>query len=440
MSDQGTQETQERDESHPNGPPALASVSIQDIGLHAQGTATRALWIALVVFGLSAVALFLMAFLGAPGDWATFSVSLLLASAVSSLLALVLRSIRLPIGKTLTVDERGLVVHWRERKSIVLSREKFVLSREKFVEGWYNPETQCVHLVRRGGNILSAHVPDAETATRLLERVGVDASKRTMRMRLGAVDFLNAMVWLVGPWISLYIGETIGEIAHHRGALGFPFALVFFVAGFFLVRKLFDPATLVIGVDGVIIEQGYGRRFIPFGEIKSISTAHDHVTLHLVGGDSVRARARHLETAERAAIEQRVREALKLRAHGNLDAAALAALDRGTKTGAAWREALRGVFDKDRGYRDANVTPEQIAGVMADPGAPANRRIGAAMALAQSGDTACLPKIRVAAESSANPRFRLALQAIAEGDLDHEAIEQVALEEAELEMRQRRTL
>lgn len=74
---------------------------------------------------------------------------------------------------------------------------------------------------------------------------------------------------------------------------------------------------------------------------RMISTAHDHVTVQLVDGGSVRAHARHLDDNARNIIEQRVNEALDVRAKRFIEPAALAALDRVNRTGTAWRKALR---------------------------------------------------------------------------------------------------
>lgn len=395
---------------------------LRNVGFEFQGTMIRVLWGALGTLLLSLVGLFLIAFLGGSAPVAAACVWLMMGSAGIALLSLIFRFIRFPFGKSMAFEQRGLVVGTRMGRDLVLAAEKCV-------EGWYSPQARRVFLVRRDGNILSADVDDAETATNLLQQLGVDASKRTMRIRLGAVDFLNAMVWLVGPAVAFYIGEAIGSAVHMNGALAVPIAIVVFILEFFFIRKWFGPAHLVIGADGVIVEQRFGRRFVPYKDLASISIEHDHVTLHQLDGTEVRARARHLESEASNVITRRIRDALALRDQRLAEPAALAALDRGERDGAAWREALRGLFDKDRGYRQAKLTPEQISAVLEDPAAPVDRRIGAAMVLAQSNDPEFKSKIRVAVESSANQKVRVAFEAIARGDFDDAAIEEAAAEE-----------
>ena len=402
--------------------PINADAPIRHVGFEARGTTTRLLWLALALLLISFVAIFLTAFLGGPGELAAACGSTFLGSALLSLLSVAFREVRFPIGRSMKFEQDALRVLLRTGKTLSFAPETFV-------EGWYSLETRRVHLRRRDGNIVSADVPDAETASQLLQQLGVDASKRTMRIRLGAVDFLNAMVWLLGPIAAIFIGEAIGSAVRMNGALSIPIAVIVFILEFFAVRKLFGPAHLVIGADGIIVEKRFGKQFVPYGELESISTADSHVTLHLVNGSKIRAKARHLAQEESDVIDQRVRDALALRDQRLADPAALAALDRGKHDGKAWRDALRGLFDKDRGYRQAKLTREQISAVLVDPAAPVDRRIGAAMALSQSGDVDLKSKIRVAVESSANQKVRVAFEAIGRGDLENAAIEEAAVAE-----------
>jgi len=183
--------------------------------------------------------------------------------------------------------------------------------------------------------------------------------------------------------------------------------------------------------DGIIVEKRSGRRFVPYKDLKSISTTDDRVTLRLHNGKKVSAKARHLGQEEQDIIQQRVREALALRDERSADLAAFVALDRGHRDIKAWREALSRIFGKEGGYRQAKLTLEQIAAVLVDPVAPVERRIGAAMVLSQSGDGEAKTKIRAAIESSVNRKVRVALEAIERGDLEDAAIEEAAMLEAE---------
>jgi hypothetical protein len=56
--------------------------------------------------------------------------------------------------------------------------------------------------------------------------------------------------------------------------------------------------------------------------------------------------------------------------------------------------------------------------------AGAERRLGAAMARVGSGDPAARERIRVCAQALVDPKLRIALSSIAEGEADAEAVEE----------------
>jgi hypothetical protein len=63
--------------------------------------------------------------------------------------------------------------------------------------------------------------------------------------------------------------------------------------------------------------------------------------------------------------------------------------------------------------------------------ASAERRIGAALALAATGDDAQRERVRIAASACASPRMRIALERIAGGDADDQAVDEALATEAE---------
>lgn len=384
---------------------------------------TWVLWIVVLAIVTSFVGIFVAARFEEYRVLSSLFGQTFVASVVAALVAAAVRETRFPIGQTMRVDNDALHVKW--------PGGDWTWGAKTFVEGWHSPEARRVCLKTRGGNILSCDVPDAQTAATILQRLGLDASKRTMRMRLGSVGFLNAIVWLLGPVAAVQLGEAIGNRVGMPGALSLPIAAFIFLVEFLLVHTLFGPEHIVLGADGIIVERRSGRRFVPYKDLKSIATTDDRVTLRLNNGKKVTAKARHLGQEERDIIQQRVREALALRDERSADLAAFVALDRGHRDIKAWREALQGIFDKGGGYRQAKLTLEQIAAVLVDPVAPVERRIGAAMVLSQSGDGEAKAKIRAAIESSVHRQVRVAFEAIERGDFEDEAIEEAAMLDAE---------
>ena len=384
---------------------------------------TWALWLVVLTMVTSFIGIFVAAQFEEYRVLSSLSANTFLASVVAALVTAAVRETRFPIGQTMRAEKDALHVKWFGRD--------WAWAAKTFVEGWHSPEARRVCLKTRGGNVLSCDVPDAATAATVLQRLGLDASKRTMRMRLGSVGFLNALVWLLGPVVAVQLGEAIGNRFGMPGPLSLPIAAFIFLIEFLLVHTLFGPEHIVLGADGIIVEKRSGRRFVPYKDLKSIATKDDRVILRLRNGKKVTAKARHLGQEEQDIIQQRVREALALRDERSADLAAFVALDRGHRDIKAWREALQGIFSKGGGYRQAKLTLEQIAGVLVDPVAPVERRIGAAMVLSQSGDELAKTKIRAAIESSVNRKVRVALEAIERGDLEDEVIEEAAMLEAE---------
>lgn len=403
---------------------AAGGPTLRNVQLEARGTLTQWMWRSLFVFGFALLGLFVITYVNGTAGLTSTSGQMLGVSAVATLILFLLREIRFPIGKILDFENNHFVLRVRNH-SIQLS------APFTFVSGWYTPGTNRVELRNEEGDVVTAKVDNAAEAQALLDHFGVGAWYETMKVRLGSVTILNGLYWLVGPWPSMWIADKLCRVADLNEALAIPLMLATFLTGFLAYRKVFDPARITIGVDGVIVQQRFTSRFIPMDGIASISTTTDHITFQLKSGASIVAHATRLSPELCSIIEQRMRDAMAIRAQLSADAALLDVLDRGKRQGSAWHQALRGIFDRERGYRHAHLTPEQVTAVLVDPSAPPDRRIGAAMALAQSDVMReARTSIRWAAQTSANPKLRVALEAIAEGDLNHLSIDEAALAEA----------
>ena len=109
--------------------------------------------------------------------------------------------------------------------------------------------------------------------------------------------------------------------------------------------------------------------------------------------------------------------------------AALSALDRDGRPVEAWKQALRAAFT-DTGYRRAPpLLPEDLLHVVADARIPAERRIGAALALAERADDELRARLRIASDSLETEALRVAVERAAEGTLEEDAIEEAVAQE-----------
>jgi hypothetical protein len=190
------------------------------------------------------------------------------------------------------------------------------------------------------------------------------------------------------------------------------------------VRRLFGPAHLVIGADGVVIRRLFRDRFVPHARIAAVKVAAQRVELRLDDGSTVRAKARHLTPEEQVELSTRLEDARRAWLAGTADQAALARLDRRGRAPAAWRDALRALLGEASGYREGSLSREDLLRVVESPAAPVERRLGAAMALSADGACEDRARIRVAAEACANPRVRIALAQAASGEIDEAALEE----------------
>jgi hypothetical protein len=184
------------------------------------------------------------------------------------------------------------------------------------------------------------------------------------------------------------------------------------------------PPSSGTGADGIIVR----RRFIPYASIRRRSRRYiepggEHLVLHLDSGEEVVFRVSAIHEEARAALLARLdteiaayREAARQ--------AVLAALDRGEQSLSDWRKALGRLTTASDGYRSASVALADVQETLDNVAAPAERRIGAAIALAGAGDPDAPERIRVAAEACAEPRLRIALTSIAAGEADDDAVEE----------------
>jgi hypothetical protein len=108
-----------------------------------------------------------------------------------------------------------------------------------------------------------------------------------------------------------------------------------------------------------------------------------------------------------------IRTALRCR-RSQLDAvAAVARLRRVERSTSDWLGSLRAVGLGATDYRTNVVRVEDLCSVVADPAAPRDARIGAAVALRVAAGDAATEPIRVAAEATASEELREVLESVA---------------------------
>jgi hypothetical protein len=182
-------------------------------------------------------------------------------------------------------------------------------------------------------------------------------------------------------------------------------------------------SRLTVGEDGVLLERFVSRRVLRYGDVAGAEVVSGHgirlversgrEQIHFAFGQG----ATELSELVRQIRVQSARYAANAEPTGD-------ALARGDRTIAEWRRALGQLALAGGGFRQVTMAPEVLHRIVVDAAAPLDRRVGAALALLTVDPTAA-PRIRLAAEGSAEARVRLALEATVgdDGQLDEHALD-----------------
>ena len=325
---------------------------------------------------------------------------------------------------------------WRRRAGIAnledgpsLAVSKGVLSarlRAAAIEDAYQASPEVIVLRARDGRVFDL-APDADDGGRaILEHLGATLARRTLTAPLRGVlgRFTKGLLaMIITPMIAM-IAVTALHLSAVPGLL-LVAALTLLAMGW--IPRRFDP-RVVLGADGIRILGGLRERFYPYREMVNVLGGRHAVSLGLGLSTLVIATSRGQvtlptigqSTEQVEALRRRIEDGIAAAHRGTADA--FATLERGGRTIAEWRDALRRIAVVGGGFREATLGRDELEGVLADASAPIERRVGAGLALRALDDDA-RDRIRVAAETSASPRVRVALDAAASEEIEDSALE-----------------
>ena len=190
-----------------------------------------------------------------------------------------------------------------------------------------------------------------------------------------------------------------------------------------LIAKLI-PSWLSVGTDGVLVQK-VRKTFIPFSEMKSVQVdgkaPYFQVLFERKSGKPLKVKTATEKQAE--VVKLQVESALRS-FESRRQAALIEDLEPGERSEADWRESLKGLMNRG-GYRSKAVDREQLLRVVEDPGQHPRVRVSAAVALEDGARPEDKKRIRVAAQASASPKIRVALEQAADGDVEDSTLSEV---------------
>ncbi|MGZ3472895.1 MAG: hypothetical protein ACXWUG_00345 [Polyangiales bacterium] len=273
---------------------------------------------------------------------------------------------------------------------------------------------------------LRASVGEIES---LIEALGFGPGRRVQRFVVGgygspatqrlAIVATMVVVTMAAPLLAGFLFSVILALFAHREdevtaalVLGLPAILTSALA--FKLWRAIRRVPIYVGGDAVRIA---GRSH----SIDRLELQREGRELRIVSGVD-RVRVTCASDREAATLATAIDEARLGLSPAEIDTAPLV---RGGDAPEAWKSRLVTLLDASA-YR-ATIGADDLARVVEDASASAEVRVAAALALSSLGDDAPeRARVRFAIEAVASPKLRIALERADSGELDAEAIEELA--------------
>jgi hypothetical protein len=248
-------------------------------------------------------------------------------------------------------------------------------------------------------------VDDVQTARAVVTALGFDARRTTATFRAGS----RVNESTVGVGVIVAVAVAFGLIFWSP-----LFAIAAAIA--LLLGGLAMPTMVTVGTDGVLTRWFVERKYFPYSSLVRVDRMPSRVRLHLRNGRvfDVVFDSRNVEVPEAGQLAERIVEAIERRdrAGAPIDTSVLARPE-GVEA-RAWIASL-GEILREETFRQAAVTVDQLWSVVEDATATASMRAAAAIALRKVVDEKGKKRLRVAAQATAAPHLRVALERAADG-------------------------
>lgn len=269
-----------------------------------------------------------------------------------------------------------------------------------------------LRVVDRRGDEYEVAMPDEATAVQWLDALGLDASRRAMRVVSDRTLAQWAFAYFFGGFFAMpFMIAVMGLLALLGVDPSSPHTLIVAYLGmgpgYWLAARAIGRVDVSVGADGVRAGRGFGRRFFPIASIVGADVAASTLRLQLVSGAVERYR---FETTEDAwAAARRVNDALTLHRTG-APALPPALVTDEPLTAAQWRDRFVHAL-RDEGYRAAAFTRDDLERLLRAKDVPAPQRLGAALALREVAPGEGPTGVRIAVEAMVDPALPRALEA-----------------------------
>jgi hypothetical protein len=342
-----------------------------------------------------------------------------LAAAVVALFITALRKRRLATAEVFLEADGIRVESSRHRRRI----------RRSAVASAFDDATSrnaVLHLAN--GASVELGIADPDARERVLTHLGQTLEQRALvaplRGMLGA--FTRGLLAFVGSYVGLTIAFGIlGLMVPSLRSWSISLPPLIALATTMLVVKWIGNPRVIVGADGIRLTGRLLPKVIPYSRLASLEeTAISAQGLHGISVTLDDASKVFLPTVAQStgqieALIRRIREGR--RRYEQSERAPLENFERAGRTMKAWREDLVRL-SRGGGFRTATIDPRAIESLAADPTAPIDRRVGAALALREVAPDA-VARIRIAAERSVDDRVRIALEEAAAEHVDEDRLE-----------------
>jgi hypothetical protein len=262
---------------------------------------------------------------------------------------------------------------------------------------------------------------DEADGRRILAALGLDAAQTITSFRGMALTQATILRSFGLMALAMALGVAVGSLA---GMLGNPAAAS--IAGAITMGTLaafgsLMPTRIEVGTDGVLIRWLTYRRFIPHAEITGGWVQETglgrgrrvQVMLQLEGGEKVRLpiTSQRYRRERADLLVQRIAEARQVGSH--TEGADTRVLERRGREVDEWVRALR-ELTRLATHRAKAVAPGDLWQVVESPSQDPLARAAAAIALEPELDASNRQRLRVAAQATASPKLRIALDAVAD--------------------------